>query len=76
MRGGRVYTPDDLALFARYVEARADYRPKGCTGASMCWVEKGPPAVDTPNGVTLCRGCGLSIMTQVPRSKVARYPQR
>ena len=70
MRVERVYTPDDLALFARYAPARADYRPKGCTGAAMCWVEKGPPAV---NKEAVCLACGCSAMARVPRGRRGQY---
>lgn len=55
----KVYTEEELALFARYVAARADLRPKGCTGAEMCWVEKGPPGL---GGNHTCLGCRASVM--------------
>jgi hypothetical protein len=55
----QIYTDADLALFAQYVAARADHRPAGCTGAEMCWVEKGPPGLDGRS--TKCLGCGLTV---------------
>lgn len=53
----RVYSAEELALFARYVPARADHRPAGCNYAAECWVEVGPPGLSK----AVCRGCGCSI---------------
>jgi hypothetical protein len=48
------YDPHERALFARYRDARADLRPAACTYASPCWVEDGPPSIDSKQ---MCRGC-------------------
>ena len=41
----RVYSEEELALFARYVERRAACRPHACTYGSLCWVQLGPPGL-------------------------------
>lgn len=68
----KVYTEADLVLFARYVAARADLRPKGCTGAEMCWVEKGPPAL----GKDVCLGCKMSPVDKRRGCQPERPPPR
>jgi len=53
----RLYSSDELALFARYVDARSDHRPAECTYGDLCWVRLGPPGL-TGNMHTSCIGCG------------------
>jgi len=46
------------ALYAKYRDARALYRPAECRADSRrCWVREGPPAI---TGHTECIGCGGS----------------
>lgn len=56
----RVYSEDELALFARYVDRRAACRPKACTRGPRCWVALGPPGYTSnrklKNGA--CVECG------------------
>jgi hypothetical protein len=49
----RPRTRDEIALYAQYRDARANFRPRECTGTSPCWVEDGPLGL---NG-NRCRGC-------------------
>ena len=76
----KVYTEEDRALFARYVAARAAPRPAGCNYGADCWVELGPPGMDTAAGLLRCRGCGCSLMDGrrgvVPGSKRGPYKKR
>lgn len=51
----RVYTPEELALFARYRDQRALCRPVTCAGGDDCWVTHGPPAFGGTGN--LCLGC-------------------
>ncbi len=63
----RQYTEEQLALFARYRDVRASCAPQGCTRGERCWVEAGPPCIDT--GSNVCIGC-----RKTPRSrKVSDY---
>lgn len=64
MSKGRIYTADEVALFARHVAARADHRPQGCDNGELCWVTLGPPAIDTTGGYTRCLGCHASLMNE------------
>lgn len=56
----RLYGPDELALFAAYIEHRADHRPRECTRGERCWVTCGPPSFRTQVGMTNggCIECG------------------
>jgi len=50
------FTPEQLALFAQYRRHREAARPAQCTYCEdRCWVEHGPPAIDTDS---CCLGCG------------------
>jgi len=53
----RVYSDEELALFARYVEKRAACRPAVCTYGARCWVALGPPALKTGGGMPHCVEC-------------------
>jgi hypothetical protein len=55
-KNNRVYSEDELALFARYVARRTACRPHACTYGPLCWVQLGPPGLDSRNGGT-CSGC-------------------
>ena len=65
-RRTRVYSTDELALFARHIARRADHRPKECHHGGNCWVTEGPPAFKfrsaTSAGASVCAGCGGSIL--------------
>ena len=56
MSAGDTYTPQQLAMFAKWVAARAACRPTKCHYSEMgrCWVREGPPALENQNG----RGIG------------------
>ena len=50
------YTPQQLAMFAEWVAARAACRPAEChySDTGRCWVREGPPAME---GRGNCIGC-------------------
>ena len=52
----RVYSADELALFAQYRDQRAICRPLGCLGGEACWVELGPPGIS--GHAHACAYCG------------------
>ena len=62
---GRGYTPEELALFACYVDTRRDVKPKACDEGAGCWVLVGPPAFDRRGGRSRCLRCQASLMTGI-----------
>jgi len=68
----REYDPDELENFAKYVEARAEQRPRECKPKHpRCWVTYGPPAVTTKGACAGCRGRPLG--PRVHYGKPPRY---
>lgn len=57
----RTYTDTERDHFAAYVDIRAEVRPAECHGGLDCWVEFGPPAMNTYK----CAGCGGSPVIPV-----------
>lgn len=55
-RLARAYTDDELALYARYRDQRAEVRPLACVEGDGCWVEAGPPALIKNGSCSKCRG--------------------
>jgi hypothetical protein len=53
-RSSREYDPEELELFAKYREQRAEHRPRLCKEQHRCWVIEGPPAITTSG---FCVGC-------------------
>jgi hypothetical protein len=67
----REYSPEQLAIFARYKEQRASVRPLACQGGKSCWVELGPPALATTSGASVgtclkCRGSARQLHNRAP----------
>lgn len=50
----RPYDAQELEIYARYREQRAQARPAECKSSVPCWVADGPPALTGK----YCRGCG------------------
>ena len=57
------------AMFAAYTDTRATHRPLECNGAEVCWVTRGPPAMNTR---LRCTGCGGSPMAPLTTRKYHR----
>lgn len=51
------YTAAERELFHSYREHREPFRPKACMATENCWVEVGPPAM---NSQFKCAACGGS----------------
>ena len=70
----RVYSEDELALFARYEPERAKYRPAGCNEGAGCWVKCGPPGLKA-GGDPRCIACSKRPrISQVDRSPKYKRP--
>jgi len=42
-------------FYAQYVANRANNQPPECSHGEKCWVQYGPPCIDS---LSRCRGCG------------------
>lgn len=56
-RSERVYSAEQLAIFAANVGKREAAQPTACTGGVKCWVVHGPPALRVKGYNTTCVEC-------------------
>lgn len=63
-RPQRHYSANDLALFARYIQARTAHMPEECDGSEECWVVRGPPCYSMTNQENACTGCKGKIRVE------------
>lgn len=69
----RVYSEEELAVFAQYVEQRAACRPTVCTYGARCWVAVGPPGLTAAGPACRCNECdGLVPQPTYPRYRYSR----
>ncbi len=50
------YTGSELEFFRSYREKRSPHRPKRCDGKKNCWVDVGPPAMNSHGICVACNG--------------------
>lgn len=51
----RLYTKDEREFFRSWRDHREPFRPEACKATKNCWVEIGPPAM---NSQFRCAACG------------------
>lgn len=64
----RVYSEEELALFARYVKARRVCAPDACDDGVVCWARQGPPGMMGYGGALRCAGCLTIIPNRKPKA--------
>ena len=60
----RHYSADEIALFAKHRDRRAEQRPECCNRGPACWVEQGPPAMPQRQRCTGCGGVPVDPLTR------------